>query len=62
MFELLRLTLLEKGVTYKLEPVDIFAEDGKSEEHLKRHPFGKIPAFSHNRLKDLRNKRNHPLH
>lgn len=48
---IVRLTLLEKGVTYKLEPVDIFAEDGKTDAHLKRHPFGKIPAFSHNRIK-----------
>ena len=48
---IVRLALLEKGVTYKLEPVDIFADNGKSEAHLKRHPFGKIPAFSHNRLK-----------
>lgn len=42
-----RLALEEKGIAYKLVPVDVFAPDGPSPEHLKRHPFGKIPAFEH---------------
>jgi glutathione S-transferase len=42
-----RLTLEEKGVDYELVPVDIFAPSRPSEEHLRRHPFGKIPAFEH---------------
>jgi glutathione S-transferase len=42
-----RLALTEKGVDYNLVPVDIFAPSGPPPEHLKRHPFGKIPAFAH---------------
>lgn len=42
-----RLALEEKGVDYKLVPVDIFAPGGPPSEHLARHPFGKIPAFEH---------------
>lgn len=44
---IVRLALEEKGVPYQLEEVDIFADDGPPEEHLARHPFGKIPAFAH---------------
>jgi glutathione S-transferase len=42
-----RLTLEEKNVDYELVPVDIFASQGPPAEHLRRHPFGKIPAFEH---------------
>jgi glutathione S-transferase len=42
-----RLALDEKGVDYELVPVDIFAPGGPSQQHLARHPFGKIPAFEH---------------
>lgn len=42
-----RLALEEKGVAYRLNDVDIFAEGGPDEAHRKRHPFGKIPAFEH---------------
>lgn len=42
-----RLTLEEKGVSYRLEEVDVFAPDGPPADHLARHPFGKIPAFEH---------------
>lgn len=42
-----RRSLEEKGVEYKLEPVDIFAAEGVPSEHRFRHPFGKIPAFEH---------------
>lgn len=42
-----RLALEEKGVSYRLVPVDILGEECKSPEHLRRHPFGKIPAFEH---------------
>ena len=44
-FRIARFALLEKGVVYDLVPVDIFAEEGIPALHLKRHPFGKIPAF-----------------
>jgi glutathione S-transferase len=41
-----RLTLWTKGVPYELVEVDAWTE-GKGAEHLKRHPFGRIPAFEH---------------
>lgn len=44
---IVRLTLEEKGVPYRLEEVDIFAEGGPPAEHRARHPFGRIPAFEH---------------
>jgi glutathione S-transferase len=40
-----RLALAEKGVTHEL--VSVVANEFRSEEHLARHPFGKIPAFEH---------------
>jgi glutathione S-transferase len=40
-----RLTLAEKGVAHELVSVGI--DDFRSEAHLARHPFGKIPAFEH---------------
>src|SRR5262249_45391046 len=42
-----RLALEEKGVAYQLVPVDVFAAGGPPTEHLRRHPFGRIPAFEH---------------
>ena len=42
-----RLALEEKQVNYRLVEVDVFAENGVPQEHLKRHPFGRIPAFEH---------------
>ncbi len=42
-----RLTLAEKGVSYRLVPVDVFSTNGVPQEHMKRHPFGRIPAFEH---------------
>ena len=45
-----RMTLAEKGVAYRLEPVDIFADGGPPAAHLARHPFGKIPAFAQDDL------------
>lgn len=43
-----RMLLHEKGIEYDQVPVDILHGEGRSEEHLKRHPFGKIPAFESN--------------
>jgi glutathione S-transferase len=37
--------LKEKGAAYRLQP--LAPSETKGEEHLKRHPFGRIPAFSH---------------
>ena len=42
-----RLALEEKGVPYRLEEVDIFADGGPPEDYLARHPFARIPAFEH---------------
>jgi glutathione S-transferase len=44
---IVRLALVEKGVDYALEEVDIFAPGGPPPGHLARHPFGRIPAFAH---------------
>ncbi len=45
-----RLALEEKGVAYTLQEVDIIQGAGQRPEHLARHPFGKVPAFSHDGL------------
>lgn len=42
-----RLALEEKGVPYSLREVEIFGPDGVPEDHLKRHPFGRIPVLQH---------------
>jgi len=42
-----RLALQEKGVAYRLVPVDVFSEQGVPADHLERHPFGRIPAFEY---------------
>ncbi len=42
-----RLALAEKGVPYRLEEIDIFAEGGPPPGYLERHPFARIPAFEH---------------
>ena len=42
-----RLALEEKGVAYRRENVDIFAEGGPPAGYEQRHPFLRIPAFEH---------------
>lgn len=42
-----RLALEEKGVAYSLQEVEIFGSGGVPTEHLRRHPFGRIPALRH---------------
>ena len=42
-----RLALEEKGVPYRLVPIDVFTPDGPPKEYLIRQPFGRIPAFEH---------------
>ena len=42
--QVVRLTLWAKGVAYEQVPVDVWTE-GRSPEHLARHPFGLIPVF-----------------
>ncbi len=42
-----RLALVEKGVAYTLEMVDVHGPGGMPPGYLQRQPFGKIPAFEH---------------
>ncbi len=42
-----RLALEEKNVDYRLEEVDIFADDGPPPEYLAHNPFGTIPCLMH---------------
>lgn len=42
-----RMALEEKGVSYELVPLDIFAADGIPAWYLEHHPFGRIPAFEY---------------
>jgi glutathione S-transferase len=42
-----RLALEEKGVGYKLEPVDIILGAANTADYLTRQPFAKVPAFEH---------------
>jgi len=44
---IVRLALAEKGVAYRLEEVDIFAEGGPPADYLARQPFKRIPTFEH---------------
>ena len=46
-----RLALEEKGVDYRLETVDIFADGGPPAGYAQRHPFLRIPAFEHDGFK-----------
>lgn len=40
-----RMLLAEKGVAYRSVPLDVIAGEPQSEEHRKRHPFGKVPVL-----------------
>ena len=42
-----RLALEEKGVSYRLDEVDIFADEGPPPEYLERNPFGTIPCLAY---------------
>src|SRR6478672_13208469 len=42
-----RMCLEEKGVDYRLYPVDVSSEEGPPAWYLGRQPFGRIPAFEH---------------
>lgn len=43
-----RMILEEKGVAYELVHVDMMGGAHRSPEHLRRHPFAKVPALEHN--------------
>lgn len=40
-----RMLLAEKGVSYRSVPLDVIAGEPQAEEHLERHPFGKVPVL-----------------
>ncbi|MHA7777801.1 glutathione S-transferase family protein [Roseibium sp. M-1] len=42
-----RLALAEKGVPYRLVPIDVFAPGGPPSHYFAVQPFGKIPALKH---------------
>jgi glutathione S-transferase len=42
------MALLEKRVPHDVVEIDMDAEEHKAPAHLKRHPFGMLPAFEHN--------------
>ncbi len=42
-----RLALEEKGVPYRLEEVDVFADGGPPADYLELNPFGTIPCLRH---------------
>jgi glutathione S-transferase len=42
-----RLALEEKGVAHTLVAVDLVKGQHKQQDHLARHPWGKMPAFEH---------------
>jgi glutathione S-transferase len=44
------LALEEKGAAYDVHEVDILKGEHQSPEHVARHPFAKVPAFSHDGL------------
>ena len=43
----IRLCLAEKGVDYKLEPVDVFRGGNRTPGYLKLQPFGMVPVLVH---------------
>ena len=54
------MTLREKQVDYHLNEVDIFKP--LPMDHLRRHPWGKIPVLDHDGFVLYRNRCHHPLH
>ena len=42
------MSLLEKKVAHDVVEIDMDAEEHRAPAHLKRHPFGMLPAFEHN--------------
>lgn len=40
-----RMTLIERAIPYKLVEVDVMKGDGAAPEHLRRHPYGKVPVL-----------------
>lgn len=48
-----RMLLAEKGADYDQVPVNVLAGEPRQAEHLKRHPFGKVPVVDHDGMRIL---------
>ncbi|WP_227368932.1 glutathione S-transferase family protein [Halomonas sp. M20] len=48
-----RMLLAEKEADYEQVPLNVLKGDPHSPEHLKRHPFGKVPVMEHDGLRIL---------
>lgn len=48
-----RMLLAEKGADYDQVPVNVLEGEPRQEEHLKRHPFGKVPVLDHDGMRIL---------
>lgn len=48
-----RMLLAEKGAEYDQVPVNVLAGEPRQAEHLKRHPFGKVPVVDHDGMRIL---------
>lgn len=46
-----RMLLNEKGAKYDQVPVNVLAGEPRQPEHLKRHPFGKVPVIEHDGMR-----------
>jgi len=46
-----RMLLNEKGAAYDQVPVNVLAGEPRQPEHLKRHPFGKVPVLDHDGMR-----------
>lgn len=42
-----KMLLHEKGADYEQVPVNVLEGEPRQPEHLKRHPFGKVPVLDH---------------
>ena len=50
----IKMVLAEKGVTdFEQIPLNVLKGDPKTTEHLKRHPFGKVPVLEHDGMRLL---------
>jgi glutathione S-transferase len=48
-----RMLLAEKGADYDQVPVNVLEGEPRQPEHLKRHPFGKVPVLDHDGMRIL---------
>lgn len=48
-----KMLLAEKGAGYDQVPVNVLAGEPREAEHLKRHPFGKVPVVDHDGMRVL---------